>query len=211
MRQEFKGIGASRGSALGRARVRLPHVLEVAEEHIPRSAGRSRTRPPASRDRHRPRRDARPAPTPARRAGARDRRVPRPARAAARRPGTAAGPGRADPHRPLHRRLRAAPAARPHRRGVRGHGRCLPAQPHRRHRPGRRPHPCRAAQPRQRHRRRRRRDPGHRQRRARRTGATAGAGRGGDRHRRPAARFRTARSSRAACTCRWWSARRRRC
>jgi phosphotransferase system enzyme I (PtsI) len=35
MRQEFKGIGASRGSALGRARVRLPHVLEIAEEHIP--------------------------------------------------------------------------------------------------------------------------------------------------------------------------------
>jgi len=34
MRQEFNGNGASRGSALGRARVRLPHVLEVAEEHI---------------------------------------------------------------------------------------------------------------------------------------------------------------------------------
>ncbi|QSX78402.1 phosphoenolpyruvate--protein phosphotransferase [Agrilutibacter solisilvae] len=34
MRQEFKGNGASRGSALGRARVRLPHALEVAEEHI---------------------------------------------------------------------------------------------------------------------------------------------------------------------------------
>nr|WP_225589434.1 phosphoenolpyruvate--protein phosphotransferase [Pseudoxanthomonas sp. PXM01] len=28
------GHGASRGSALGRARVRLPHVLEVAEQHI---------------------------------------------------------------------------------------------------------------------------------------------------------------------------------
>lgn len=34
MRHEFKGHGASRGSALGRARVRLPHVLEVAEERI---------------------------------------------------------------------------------------------------------------------------------------------------------------------------------
>jgi phosphoenolpyruvate-protein phosphotransferase (PTS system enzyme I) len=37
MRQEFKGHGASRGNALGRARVRLPHALEVAEEHIPES------------------------------------------------------------------------------------------------------------------------------------------------------------------------------
>ena len=35
MRQTFVGHGASRGSALGRARVRLPHALEVAEEHIP--------------------------------------------------------------------------------------------------------------------------------------------------------------------------------
>ncbi|MBX9399777.1 phosphoenolpyruvate--protein phosphotransferase [Lysobacter sp. BMK333-48F3] len=34
MRQEFQGHGASRGSALGRARVRLPHALEVAEERI---------------------------------------------------------------------------------------------------------------------------------------------------------------------------------
>ncbi|RDZ29396.1 phosphoenolpyruvate--protein phosphotransferase [Lysobacter silvisoli] len=34
MRQTFFGHGASRGSALGRARVRLPHALEVAEEHI---------------------------------------------------------------------------------------------------------------------------------------------------------------------------------
>jgi phosphotransferase system enzyme I (PtsI) len=33
MRQEFKGLGASRGSALGRARVRLPHALEVAVHH----------------------------------------------------------------------------------------------------------------------------------------------------------------------------------
>lgn len=36
MRQEFHGVGASRGSALGRARVRLPHALEVAEERIGR-------------------------------------------------------------------------------------------------------------------------------------------------------------------------------
>jgi len=34
MRQVFNGLGASRGSALGRARVRLPHALEVAEEQI---------------------------------------------------------------------------------------------------------------------------------------------------------------------------------
>ena len=38
MRQEFIGHGASRGSALGRARVRLPHALEVAEERIPAKA-----------------------------------------------------------------------------------------------------------------------------------------------------------------------------
>ena len=34
MRRALAGHGASRGSALGRARVRLPHALEVAEEHI---------------------------------------------------------------------------------------------------------------------------------------------------------------------------------
>ncbi|HWI24287.1 MAG TPA: phosphoenolpyruvate--protein phosphotransferase [Lysobacter sp.] len=34
MRQVLPGHGASRGSALGRARVRLPHVLDVAEERI---------------------------------------------------------------------------------------------------------------------------------------------------------------------------------
>lgn len=34
MRQVLPGHGASRGNALGRARVRLPHVLEVAEERI---------------------------------------------------------------------------------------------------------------------------------------------------------------------------------
>lgn len=34
MRQAFFGHGASRGSALGRARVRMPHALEVAEERI---------------------------------------------------------------------------------------------------------------------------------------------------------------------------------
>ncbi len=38
MRQTLSGHGASRGSALGRARVRLPHVLEVAEERIPADA-----------------------------------------------------------------------------------------------------------------------------------------------------------------------------
>ncbi|WP_119718804.1 phosphoenolpyruvate--protein phosphotransferase [Cognatilysobacter tabacisoli] len=38
MRHEFAGHGASRGSALGRARVRLPHALEVTEEHIPAAA-----------------------------------------------------------------------------------------------------------------------------------------------------------------------------
>ncbi len=34
MRALLSGHGASRGSALGRARVRLPHVLEVAEQHV---------------------------------------------------------------------------------------------------------------------------------------------------------------------------------
>ncbi|MFZ5636577.1 MAG: phosphoenolpyruvate--protein phosphotransferase [Pseudomonadota bacterium] len=34
MRKDLSGHGASRGSALGRARVRLPHALDVAEEHI---------------------------------------------------------------------------------------------------------------------------------------------------------------------------------
>ena len=34
MRSLLPGHGASRGSALGRARVRLPHVLDVAEQHI---------------------------------------------------------------------------------------------------------------------------------------------------------------------------------
>jgi len=38
VRQEFTGHGASRGSALGRARVRLPHVLDVVEERIPAEA-----------------------------------------------------------------------------------------------------------------------------------------------------------------------------
>ena len=38
MRQSFPGQGASRGNALGRARVRQPHALEVAEERIARSA-----------------------------------------------------------------------------------------------------------------------------------------------------------------------------
>ncbi len=34
MRRELSGHGASRGSALGRARVRLPHALDVVEAHI---------------------------------------------------------------------------------------------------------------------------------------------------------------------------------
>ena len=34
MRQVLPGHGASRGSALGRARVRLPPVLDVAEELV---------------------------------------------------------------------------------------------------------------------------------------------------------------------------------
>src|SRR5690606_41695440 len=38
MRQPFPGQGASRGNALGRARVRQPHALEVAEERIARTA-----------------------------------------------------------------------------------------------------------------------------------------------------------------------------
>jgi len=38
MRHALAGHGASRGNALGRARVRLPHALEVAEEHVPAEA-----------------------------------------------------------------------------------------------------------------------------------------------------------------------------
>ena len=34
MRRILSGHGASRGSVLGRARVRLPHALDVVEEHI---------------------------------------------------------------------------------------------------------------------------------------------------------------------------------
>lgn len=34
MRQQLTGLAASRGSALGRARVRLPHVIDVVEEYI---------------------------------------------------------------------------------------------------------------------------------------------------------------------------------
>ncbi|MDO5609563.1 MAG: phosphoenolpyruvate--protein phosphotransferase [Pseudomonadota bacterium] len=34
MRRDLSGIGASRGAALGRAQVRLPHALEVTQEHI---------------------------------------------------------------------------------------------------------------------------------------------------------------------------------
>jgi phosphotransferase system enzyme I (PtsI) len=35
MRQALAGQGASRGTVLGRARVRLPHALQIAEQHIP--------------------------------------------------------------------------------------------------------------------------------------------------------------------------------
>ena len=38
MRRDLSGIGASRGAALGRARVRLPHALEVEQEHIAEDA-----------------------------------------------------------------------------------------------------------------------------------------------------------------------------
>jgi len=38
VRQEFIGHGASRGTALGHARVRLPHVLDVVEEHVTEQA-----------------------------------------------------------------------------------------------------------------------------------------------------------------------------
>jgi phosphotransferase system enzyme I (PtsI) len=34
MRRELRGQGASRGSALGRARLRMPHVLEIVEERV---------------------------------------------------------------------------------------------------------------------------------------------------------------------------------
>ena len=37
MRRDLSGIGASRGAALGRARVRLPHALEVEQAHIDES------------------------------------------------------------------------------------------------------------------------------------------------------------------------------
>ena len=44
MRHAFAGHGASRGSALGRARIRLPHALEVAEEHVSADAVESELR-----------------------------------------------------------------------------------------------------------------------------------------------------------------------
>lgn len=37
MRRDLSGIAASRGAALGRARVRLPHALEVEQEHVEES------------------------------------------------------------------------------------------------------------------------------------------------------------------------------
>ena len=49
MRQVFNGLGASRGSALGRARVRLPHALEVARlAHAEEGDGRQRPPDPLS-------------------------------------------------------------------------------------------------------------------------------------------------------------------
>jgi phosphotransferase system enzyme I (PtsI) len=38
MRQILSGHGASKGNALGRARLRLPHVLDVAEDRIDAAA-----------------------------------------------------------------------------------------------------------------------------------------------------------------------------
>ena len=35
MRQALAGQGASRGTVLGRARVRLPHALQIAEQFVP--------------------------------------------------------------------------------------------------------------------------------------------------------------------------------
>ena len=63
MRQQLAGLAASRGSALGRARVRLPHVIDVVEEYIDQASveaelarlqdaiGRVRTEMHAMRDR----------------------------------------------------------------------------------------------------------------------------------------------------------------
>src|SRR5207342_1523356 len=149
----------------------------------PRRGGRRRTRSPARRHRCRARGNVRAARAPAWRARAGGRRIPRPARIAPRRPRTAAGPRRFDPHGPLHRGLRTTSATRPYRECLQGHGRCVPAQPHRRHRPGHRPHPRGVASPLRARRRPRRRHPRHRQHRARRTRATAGPGRDGGGHR----------------------------
>ena len=41
MRHAFAGHGASRGLALGRARVRLPHALEITEQRVPASRARA--------------------------------------------------------------------------------------------------------------------------------------------------------------------------
>ena len=119
----------------GRARVRLPHALEVREERIDDVEGELARGCIAAID-----------------AGLRNARTAR-APASARLAHEVGEfstwhalllddpellrPRRPDPRRPLFGRLRPAPAARPHRRGVRRHGRCLPAQPRRRHRPGR--------------------------------------------------------------------------
>ena len=101
------------------------------------------------------------------------------------------------------------------RRGVRGDGRPLPAQPPRRRRPGDQPGDLRAAAADQpggtQARRARGRDPGRRHHRPGRHGP-AGRPRPARRGRpAPAAPIRTARSWRAASTCRCWSARAMRC
>ncbi|TBR13924.1 MAG: phosphoenolpyruvate--protein phosphotransferase [Lysobacter sp.] len=41
MRQSLQGQGASRGTVLGRARIRLPHALQIAEQHVDPAAAES--------------------------------------------------------------------------------------------------------------------------------------------------------------------------
>ena len=208
MRFVIDGIAAARGMTLGtRAPGRSPDrststSVRLSEREIEPEVAKSarRARDTRATELQRAARKA------ARRARARSRRIHRRAQPDPRRSGTHLRPGRPDPPRPLPRQRRAEDAARPPRRGVRGDGRSVPAQPARRHRPRHRP---RAGRARARHdagrtadRLARRRDPGQRHRRAGRAGAprrTRRARRG-----RPpaAARCRTARSSRAACACR---------
>ena len=185
MRQVLPGHGASRGSALGRARVRLPHVLDVAEEHIEADAVEAELeRLHAAID------------------------VVRGEMRVLRERLHGALAQEVGEFLDLHALLLDDPellqglddlirtgrysadyALRLQRDRIAAvftdDGRCVPAQPHRRHRPGDRPHPRRAASPRRfRVARPRRRHPGHRQHRAGRTRATAGAGRDGGGHRR---------------------------